>query len=207
MVKRLLIALSAMMTLVIAGAGCSSQKEVAGTVASRSVRDFQKDLDAVPGQIDSVMSSLTKLTAGDTADRASALTSYSKDLKELTSQASRIASARDQAESDTQRYFREWLKESRSIKSSSERDAAYQALDAGKARTDIALGYLDNAATEYRALAEQFTQIQSMLTKDLSASSVQQVASQLGPVFDKASATKNYVARLSEQIDAALLGK
>src|SRR5262245_34559847 len=88
---------------------CKSSKEVANEVAARDVRSFQTALDQIPGQIDKTMSSLNQLTAGGSGDRAKLLTDFTSNLTTLKSQGMEVAGARDEAEKNVQRYFREWV--------------------------------------------------------------------------------------------------
>jgi hypothetical protein len=113
-----------------------------------------------------------------------------------------LANTRDFAQENSQRYFREWLKESRKHKSAADRDAALAAFDTGKSQATAAQGYLDRGSREFRALIDQLNQTQTKLATDLSPATLQKM--NLAPIFDKAIATKANIARLSEEIDAAL---
>ncbi len=201
---------SAALVLLCAGvlvlAGCSSTAGY-GKRAARSARDFQAELDVMPAQIDAVMNDLNTLTAGTTTNRAEVFKQYSKDLEKLEDHAKSVAHARDSAEKNSQKYFREWLQSSRSYKDSAKRDAALQSLDAGKAQTNQALAYLNQGANDFRSLTDQLNGIKSTLGKDMSPASVQRVGSNLGPVLDKGNNVKQDIARLDEQIDAALAAR
>ncbi|MCC6676779.1 MAG: hypothetical protein IT436_06510 [Phycisphaerales bacterium] len=186
---------------------CKSSKEVASEVATRDVRSFQASLDQIPGQIDTVMAKLNSLTAGDVSNPSALFADYTRELRTLTEHGAQVAAAKDDAERNVQRYFREWVKQSRGIKTSADRDAAYKAIDAGRSRTDIAMGYLRDGSRDFRALLDKLNGFQSTLAKDLSPASLKSIGSQYGPTLDKAISVKGYIARLSEQIDASLLGK
>lgn len=186
---------------------CKSSKEVASEVAARDVRSFQAGLDKIPGQIDTVMAKLNSLTAGDATNRAELLAGYTRELRTLSQQGAQVAAAKDEAERNVQRYFREWVKESRGIKTDADRQAAYQAIDAGKTRTDTAMSYLSNGSRDFRALLDQLNGFQTTLTKDLGPASVKSVGDQSGLVSDLGIKVKGYIARLSEQIDSTLVGR
>ncbi len=187
-------------------AGCSTTAGY-GKRAARSARDFQEELQVMPGQIDAVMNDLNTLTAGTTTNRADVFKQYSKDLEKLEDHAKSVAHARDEAVKNSQKYFREWLQSSRSYKDPAKRDAALRALDAGQSQTNQALAYLNQGADDFRSLTDQLNEIKSTLARDMSPANVQKVGSNLGPVLDKADDVKQYIARLDEQIDAALAAR
>jgi ABC-type transporter Mla subunit MlaD len=161
----------------------------------------------MPGQIDAVMNNLNTLTAGTTTNRAEVFEEYSRNLTQLEHHAKSVAHARDDAEKNSQKYFREWLQSSRSYKDPAKRDAAIQSLEAGRSQTDQARAYLNQGAGDFRSLTDQLNGIRSTLGKDMSPATVQKVGSSLGPVLDKANNVKQYIARLDEQIDAALAAR
>ncbi len=197
-----LLLTSAFLSPTLIFTGCQSTKEIAGQKAAMSARDFQSALSLMPGQIDKVTSSLQSLQLMETTDKAGTFTTFTKELRTLESQAMSLANTRDFAQENSQRYFREWLKESRKHKKTADRDAALAAFDAGKSQATAAQGYLDRGSREFRALIDQLNQTQTKLATDLSPATLQKM--NLAPIFDKAIATKANIARLSEEIDAAL---
>lgn len=193
-------------SLLAALPACKSSKEVASEVASRDVRSFQQSLDQIPGQIDRTMASLSQLTAGDVADRSKAFADFSKDLSTLKTHAMEVAAQKDEAERNVQRYFREWVKESRGMKSTQSRDAAYKAIESDSYRSETALGYMRNGSRDFRALIDKLNGFQNTLKSDLSPDAIRRVGEQFGVTNDEAIKVKGYIARLSEQIDSTLAG-
>lgn len=203
----IVVAVIAGLSPLLAETGCKSSKEVASEVAKRDVRSFRASLQRIPGQIDTVMAKLNAVTAGDAKDRAGLLADYSRELQALSRDGAEVAAAKDEAERNVQRYFREWVKESRGIKTEADRKAAYAAIDSGKARTDVAMSYLSNGSRDFRALLDRLNSLQKSLAQDLSPASVRSVGDQYGAVNDLAIKVKGYIARLEEQIDATLAGR
>lgn len=205
--------LSVLAAVILAGSSlctlpaCKSSKEVASEVATRDVRSFQQSLDQIPGQIDSTMSTLNQLTAGNAANRQQLLTNFTNQLSTLKSHAYELSAQKDAAEKNVQRYFREWVKESRGISTTADRDAAYKAVDAGRARTDVALDYMRNGSRDFRSLTDKLSSFQKTLSTDMSPEAVRRVGDQFGITNDDAIKVKGYIARLSEQIDSTLTGR
>lgn len=205
--------LSVLAAVILAGSSlctlpaCKSSKEVASEVATRDVRSFQQNLDQVPGQIDRTMATLSQLTSGNATNRQQLLTDFTNQLSTLKSHAYELGAQRDAAEKNVQRYFREWAKESRGISSTADRQNAYQAIDAGRARTDIAMDYMRNGARDFRSLTDKLSGFQKTLSTDMSPDAIRRVGDQFGVTNDDAIKVKGYIARLSEQIDATLTGR
>jgi hypothetical protein len=197
------VAASAALTL----PACKTEREASGEAAKSSVSSFQKELAAMPGQIDRTTNALVSLTGGGGVDRSKGLAEFSKQLATLKEEGMSLAEARDSAQKDTQRYFRAWLKESRSIKNDQERQEAYAALDKGRARTDLATRYLNDGSRDFRSLTDRLDQIQASLTKDMSDANIQTVRNDFTPVLEKALSLKGNIAQLDKQITTALTGQ
>jgi hypothetical protein len=193
---------------VIMVAACGgSQRQVAGTVATQSVREFQNSLTTAPRQIDDVVSTLNTLTSGKDVDRQALLTQFNQQMRLLDTQASNVRRMRDQALTDSDRFFSTWLRETSGIRSASERDAAIADLTANRQRAQQARDYLDRGSENFRTLMNELGGIQNTLNKDLSPATVQSVGSNLAPVFDRSKDVNNFLARMNEQIESILMGR
>ncbi len=187
--------------------GCETSTERARSSARGAAGYFLESLEDAPAQIDATTAALTKATAGDVSDRKAAVKDFTRELNELETHALSVARARDNAENRTQEYFREWLKESRTIKSESERNDAIKRLDAGQANVSQALEYLRLGARDFRALNDEMLAAGKSLSADMSAANVEKVRQSLAPVYDNATMVKAYIARLEDQITSTLARK
>lgn len=190
--------------LAAAPGGCQTEKERAADSAVGGLEYFRDDLAKTPAQIDATVSALEAATGGAVPDRKAAISRYSKELRTLNGQAAGLARARDNAESHTQEFFRQWLKETRTYKSTAERDAAIKAYEGGKANQAQALEYIRLGARDFRALTDRLNSAESSLQADGSTASALSVGQSLGPIHDSAIKVKAYIERLDEQIAAAL---
>ncbi len=186
--------------------GCKTSKEVAADVSGRSVRDFQFSLEQMPARIDAVLVTMNKLGSAGPA-REAALTTFSTQLKDLRTDAMALAEARDRAQTDTQRYFREWLKESRRITDPAARDRALDEIAKGTQRTDIARNYLDTGAKSMRTMVDAMNSIESQLKQDINSFNTPAFNRQFSTAVDSATSAKARIERLGELIDTALQGK
>lgn len=184
-----------------------SQREVAGQVATQSVREFQNSLVTAPQSVDAAVATLNKLTSGEAVDRSALLKEFNAQVRSLEAQAVSVRRMRDQAMTDADKFFGSWLRETSGIKSPAERDAAVAQLASSRDRVRRAQEYLDGGSANFRTLMNDLTGIQQTLNKDLSPASVEAVGRNLGPVYDRAANVNNFLARMNEQIDSILTGR
>jgi len=187
--------------------GCQSEVDRSRSAARSAAGSFMESLSTAPAQIDKTTEALVKATAGNTPDRAAVIKQFDKDVATLETHAASMARARDNAENRTQEYFRDWLKETRTIKSESERSAALSRYDAGQGNFAQAMDYIRVGARDFRSLMNEFNAAQAALKADPSEANAEKVRGGLGPIYDNAIMVKAYIARLEEQVTAALSKK
>jgi len=187
--------------------GCKSSREVAGTVRERSVRDFQFQLDQMPARLDGMIKTMSELGSGTNPNRAATLAQFSQQLDALQGDARTLADASDQAKADSQRYFREWVRETRTIPEGAEKDAALAQLNKGSTRFDIANRYLQEGTRNFRELNGALENIRTKLTADLNSFTTPEFGRQFAAATDAATATRARIDRLDDLINSALTGK
>ncbi len=191
----------------LVGAGCKSSTEVAKEKATSSAQTFQQMLGDMPPEIDRATAALTKLSDVRTTGAASTqtLADLNKSIEVLTHQAQRLTAASDDAVADSQRFFTTWLKESRTIKDETQRRAAIDQIKSREPQRALAKGYLDKASKDFRKLVDGLKDASAGVTKNPASATNGELAKKVGPIFDSATATKNQIARLEDQINTNLL--
>lgn len=204
---RCLLSVVLLASAVVALSGCASEKAMAAEGVANSVSGFQDQLREMPGRIDDAMATLRQLSAGDNPDRAATLKDYSHKLKRMSSDAKSLAAASDNAQANVQEYFRAWVKESRHIKSSAEREAAMAQVAASSEQRRIAQEYITMGSQYYHKMMDAMTSAESQLKADLNSYTSEQFSRTFAAASDAALAARARIERLDELIASSFAGK
>lgn len=188
--------------------GCKSQKQAIGESTSVQLKTFQQSLEQMPGRIDRLMATGTLLASGTNTNRAGTLAEFSRQLGEVRTDAKDIAHEYDTANANVNRYFRAWVKESRTIKDPAARDRALAAIDEGRINTATAQNYMKQASTYYFRMIDAAQEIEKGLGGgNLDKAFTPWFDEKFTAFSDAAVAARARVERLDELITQTLTGE
>jgi hypothetical protein len=203
--KRTFLCVAAMALAASTLGGCKSSTEKAEEKSVASARTFRHDLAQMPARVDGTMNTLYDVGATNTTNRADRYNAFRDQLNWLQQDAKRVAAEADKAKSDRETYFREWNREAVRADAAKREDMNATAA-ARRINYDNAVAYLENAKENYRQLVAQLNDINKMLGGDLTKFSSPDVQQGINNATVKSTNLKNYISRLTEQIDSALAG-
>jgi hypothetical protein len=185
--------------------GCASTEDKR-VEARHTAKTFRESLADRPKQIDATMSSLYEVTSGATTNRGASYREFSEQVAYLQGDAQHVAKHADTARTDADKFFQQWARDA--VKAAPDKREQMEGAMAGRTTNyQTALSYLDNGRDRYRALMTDLNDIKRTLDANLSAYSSDAVRGKVGDAQLKAFELKNYIARLSEQIDSTLAMK
>jgi hypothetical protein len=184
---------------------CASSTERAESKSVSSARSFRDDLTVMPSRVDATMNKLYEVTSTTNTNRGDSYNAFRDQLQYLQQDANRVSGEADKAKSDRERYFREWNREA-AKSDPAKREEMKTTAAAERLRYDTAVSYLDSAKQNYRDLIAQLNDINKKLGANLGSYSSPEVQDGVSNAVLKSTNLKNYMARLTEQIDTALAG-
>ncbi|MCC6320704.1 MAG: hypothetical protein IT438_04615 [Phycisphaerales bacterium] len=195
--------------LVVAAAGvlgCQSQSDKAKGQMLSQASKFREQLQGMPAQIDETTKRLVAATAGQNPKRADDFREFNKSLESLRKQAMAVGSEANAAEVDAAKYFTAWTKDATRAPSA-DRAAVRAEAAASKAQVDQALGYLQQARSDFGDLMAAYDNVSKLMSKDLSESAILAAQKDVQAAMSKSLDVRNRIDRLDDAIDAALASK
>lgn len=185
-------------------AGCASSTEKARTEARASAESFQQSLEKLPAKIDAANTKLVELMAANNTNRAQTFREFSDQLTYLRNAAKDLDAQADVAKADSQKFFREYTGSAMSGRDAAERKAAMDSLSTRQDAVKSAMSYLEAGRKDFNSLAGSFRDLQNDLRSNLGADAISKLSPRVESTIRQANDVKNYIARLDEQINAAL---
>lgn len=193
----------ALLTAGLAPMGCNNAERTRQD-ARASAQTFRQTLERLPNNIDATLRELAQLTAADNTRRADTFRNFSQEFSMMQDRAQQLSRQADLAETQTQTFFREYVRESMASRDPAAREAAVESLANRRDAVDNAQRLLSDGRRQYRDFAGTLRDIQNRLRTDLSPEAINRLSPQISAAIREGTDVRNYIDRLDEQIDAIL---
>ena len=207
LIARSVTALALASALLLPAAGCQSAKQKAASETASTVAAFRKNLDAMPNNIDQVVSALTAMRAENNTNRAQTFRDLSEQFAWMQNRAKELGVQADKATADSSAYFRAWAEEAMADKSPAERQRVADNISARRDLRDTALSYLTDGRQRYQDLAYSVRDVQNSLRTNLTQANINALTPEIERIVLEATDVKNYIDRFDDQIDTILASK
>jgi hypothetical protein len=185
-------------------AGCASGAEATRSQARGEADSFRQSLSEMPGHIDKTIASLMTLSDNRAADKSKELKTFKNELATMDRDAREIGKQADRATSDADAYFSAWARETARTADPQKRQEMERTMTSRRANYETAQSYLNSARRRYLDLTENLHDIARMYERSGTDSTQPAVRDAIDQSVQDSVYVKNYVARLSEQIDTVL---
>lgn len=185
--------------------GCKSneQERIDARSAAGTLRQAMK---SAPAQIDTTMNALYQATSGDNTNRAARYNAFKSQSVILEEDAKFIRQDAQRARADAAKYFKQWAQES--VAADPSKAVQMTPVMEGRINNyDTALTYLDGGRDSYQALVTDLNDIKKALDANLGDANSAAIEKKVNAAKLHSVDLKNYIAVLSERIDATLAKK
>ena len=174
--------------------------------ARDSAASLRKSLATAPAQVDTAMNSLFQATSGDNTNRLARVRDFKAKLVTLREDARYISNHATRARADAAKYFKEWAAEA--IAADPSKSVQMTPVMEGRvANYETALSYLDGGRESYKALVADLTDIEKALDANINDANSAAVSRKVSEAKLHSVDLKNYIAVLSDKIEASLAKK